>query len=264
MRRAGHWTDVYRTDPHTIYETEAPIFANPDLTRQELDLVAALANELGTEIRSPVLDLACGPGRHGLALAERGFRVVGVDHSEGLLRIAATGASSILAERRPALVCADLRDLPLASEYFETALLLGKSFGYFSDERNRDLLAQVRAGLRPGGLLCVELPDREPYLASMEPVETVERRRATGETLRSEFSCRWDPGSRRLSVRETHVVLESGHELWQGDWDVRLYAAQEIVDLLREVGFTAVVARGTRLVEASGAKPDVLIVGAVR
>ena len=33
-----------------------------------------------------VLDLACGPGRHAITLAKRGFRVTGVDLSTALLQ----------------------------------------------------------------------------------------------------------------------------------------------------------------------------------
>jgi len=54
-----------------------------------------------------ILDVGCGPGRDMLAFAERGFRVVGIDRSAGMLREAA---------RRGAgpLVLADMRRLPFA------------------------------------------------------------------------------------------------------------------------------------------------------
>jgi ubiquinone/menaquinone biosynthesis C-methylase UbiE len=35
-----------------------------------------------------VLDIACGTGRHSIALAERGYDVTGVDYSEELLKVA--------------------------------------------------------------------------------------------------------------------------------------------------------------------------------
>lgn len=34
---------------------------------------------------SSIIDLACGPGRHSVVLAKRGYRVTGVDVSEFLL-----------------------------------------------------------------------------------------------------------------------------------------------------------------------------------
>jgi len=49
--------------------------------RDEVAQVLALTNFTGRE----VLDLCCGPGRHSLALAERGYAVTGVDRSPFLL-----------------------------------------------------------------------------------------------------------------------------------------------------------------------------------
>ena len=45
---------------------------------------------------------------------------------------------------------------------------------------------------------------------------------------------------------------------------MRLYAADEIDGLLRSAGFTKLAVRKVRLVEAQGAKGDVLMAGAIR
>src|SRR6188508_2807056 len=41
----------------------------------------------------PVADLGCGPGAHGLALARRGYDVVGVDGSPRMVEVARTRAA---------------------------------------------------------------------------------------------------------------------------------------------------------------------------
>ncbi|GIU87648.1 MAG: hypothetical protein KatS3mg009_2163 [Acidimicrobiia bacterium] len=41
-----------------------------------------------------VLDAGCGPGRHALELARRGFHVVGVDHSPDFVALAREHAES--------------------------------------------------------------------------------------------------------------------------------------------------------------------------
>ena len=51
---------------------------------EDLDLYKALARRSG----SPVLDLGCGSGRVGIALAESGHEVHGIDTSDALLAIA--------------------------------------------------------------------------------------------------------------------------------------------------------------------------------
>ncbi len=61
-----------------------------------------------------VLDLGCGPGRDVALLAERGFQVVGMDLSIGMLQEAQRrGVSSL------GLVCADMRSLPVARGAFD-------------------------------------------------------------------------------------------------------------------------------------------------
>lgn len=55
-----------------------------------------------------VADLGCGPGRHGQLLTRLGLRVVGLDLSAGMLRVAR--------RRLPSVVQADLRQLPLRGE----------------------------------------------------------------------------------------------------------------------------------------------------
>lgn len=259
----GHWTRVYRTHPLAVYETESSIFDNPELTRQELDLVREAARRLGAAVASPILDLACGPGRHSLSLVAQGHEVVGFDHSLGLLRLALANFGAGLGGRA-ALVCADLHAPPFPAESFNSVLLLGKSFGYFSDHHNRELVRRVRTLLRPSGFFGLELPDREPYLASMRPIEREERPRAEGGTLVSEYRCRWRAESSRLEVWERHELGTTGELLWEGRWDARLYDSDEVAELVRAAGFRDVAVRKARLVEAQGAKGDVLIVGAVR
>ena len=59
-------------------------------TEQEVDfLVDALGLDPGTRI----LDVGCGPGRHSLALARRGFAVLGVDLSDVFIRLAQDAAT---------------------------------------------------------------------------------------------------------------------------------------------------------------------------
>ncbi len=89
------------------------------------------------------LDLACGVGHNALFLARRGFRVIALDASLVGLRLldpvlAATG----LAVDR---VAADLDRFPLPSERFDVVVVMR----YL----NRDLFAQIKRALVPGGLV---------------------------------------------------------------------------------------------------------------
>ena len=92
------------------------------------------------------LDLACGPGRNALFLAERGWRVLGVDLSaEGLRRLARRSRRRDLPVQP---VLADLERFGLrpssADLVVNTRFLL------------RSLFPLIREALRPGGLLLFE------------------------------------------------------------------------------------------------------------
>ena len=108
-----HWTEaVYRDNARLLYDVEAALFQNKDLTRQELAAVEALARRMGRVLDSPILDIACGPGRHAIELANAGHDVTGVDFSPGLLALARESAA---ANRNgsgvPTFITGDMRQL---------------------------------------------------------------------------------------------------------------------------------------------------------
>src|SRR5512136_2486298 len=85
----------------------APIFFGEQrlvITPEQTDRLLAL---LELEQGSSVLDLCCGPGRHSVELARRGYRVTGVDRqTEYLAQARAKAAAENLAVE---LVLEDMR-----------------------------------------------------------------------------------------------------------------------------------------------------------
>ncbi|HEX8205825.1 MAG TPA: class I SAM-dependent methyltransferase [Solirubrobacteraceae bacterium] len=101
-----------------------------------------LARALG-----PVLDVGCGPGRHVLALRQRGVLALGVDVSSGAVRVARRRGA-------PAMVGSVFSALPGAGRW-RTALLLDGNVGIGGDPAA--LLRRVAAVLSPGGRVLVEI-----------------------------------------------------------------------------------------------------------
>ena len=238
--QATHWTNiVYRDHADLFYDVEAALFQNTRLTRQELDRVGELGQRIGAPMRSPIVDLACGPGRHSLELARRGHAVIGVDLSEPFLVMARAAASRLDKTTTPpaCFLCGDLRHLMFAEDSFDSVLLLGNSFGYFSDDGNRAILGEMRRILRPGGLICLEVTHREAYLAALEPYEEELIHGHRHETLRCQWWKSWDPVSRRVETRERHSHADTGEVIYEGPYDVRLYSWRELPRLLVAAGF---------------------------
>ncbi len=95
----------------------------------------------------PVLDVGCGPGRHVVALRERGVEVLGVDVSTAALRLARARGAAVLDrsvfERVP------------GRRTWQTALLLDGNIGIGADPVM--LLRRINALLAPCGRVIVEL-----------------------------------------------------------------------------------------------------------
>jgi len=95
----------------------------------------------------PVLDVGCGPGRHLVALAQRGIDGLGIDVTPSAVRLARS--------RGVTVVEGSIFDSVPASGTWGTALLLDGNIGIGGDPVA--LLVRVAAVLRPGGRILVEL-----------------------------------------------------------------------------------------------------------
>lgn len=98
-----------------------------------------------------ILDLACGAGRHAIALARTGYAVTGVDISPEFLakaRAASHGLDVAWCER-------DMRDLPWR-ERFDGVLCFGNSFGYLGRAGTRATVAAIAKAMKPGARFVLE------------------------------------------------------------------------------------------------------------
>lgn len=141
-------TDQDRTRWDARYTAgDAPVRGTPNrwLASQATHLDAYLAS-----CSEPpyALDLACGAGGSLLWLAQRGWRVTGVDVSAAALALAREKLGAAWLLNRATLLCADLDAWrpPPASYDLITAF-------YFLDRR---LWPSLRAAVRPGGLLVMQ------------------------------------------------------------------------------------------------------------
>ncbi len=97
--------------------------------------------------RGPVLDVGCGPGRHVLALAQRGRLALGVDIAPAAVRVARLRGA-------PAIEASVFDRIPGAGTW-GSALLLDGNIGIGGAPHA--LLTRLRELLRPDGEVLVEL-----------------------------------------------------------------------------------------------------------
>jgi SAM-dependent methyltransferase len=94
-----------------------------------------------------VLDLGCGPGRDTALLRERGFCVIGMDLSMGMLRQA-------LRRVGPGFTCADMRHIPVHDACFD-GVWLNAALLHLPREDVPRTLRDVRRTVPAGGALFV-------------------------------------------------------------------------------------------------------------
>lgn len=205
-----------------------------EITSVEADQIVKL---LQPSTGAAILDLCCGPGRHCVEFARRGFRVTGVDRTARYLERARTRATDQSLDIE--FVQADMRAFK-RSEHFDFALNLFSSFGYFED-RNDDLqvLRNLHESLKPGGKLLMEMLGKEP-LCRVFRERLWHHRPGTEEYLLQETSVRsgWDwIENRWILIRGgDHKVFTFGMRVWSG---------AELSGALREVGFSQVELYGS-------------------
>jgi SAM-dependent methyltransferase len=123
------------------------------------ELVERIAEELADAVPppGPVADLGCGPGAHALALARRGYDVVGVDGSPRMVAVARARAERERVEARFEVhdVSAPLR-FEDASLGGVVAILVVQHLPHPAA-----FIAEIRRCLRPGGHLLITAPARD-------------------------------------------------------------------------------------------------------
>ncbi|HZT42647.1 MAG TPA: class I SAM-dependent methyltransferase, partial [Chthonomonadaceae bacterium] len=123
---------------------------------EQVDQVLAL---LDVAPEATLLDLCCGPGRHSLELARRGFRVTGVDRTVFHLETARKGAQA--ENLNVGFVQEDMRRF-CRPEAFDGAINLFTSFGYFADPADdRQVLENIHRSLKPGARLVMDVIGKE-------------------------------------------------------------------------------------------------------
>jgi SAM-dependent methyltransferase len=227
---------------------ESRVAAAADEVEQLLAL-AGLGGGAGAA-GAAVLDLACGPGRHSVQLARRGFAVTGVDRSAFLLGRARARAAE--AGAAVEWVQSDMRDFVRPAAY-DLALSLFTSFGFFRDDAdNQRVLDNVAASLRPGGTFALDVAGKEVLARIFNP--TASREIPDGLIVHRRSVV--DGWSR---MQNEWILLRGGaaRTFRFGHW---IYSGREIEWMFRRAGFTAVRLCGDFLGAPYGPEASRLVV----
>jgi SAM-dependent methyltransferase len=124
---------------------------------EESRLIDRLLQTYGNGPVRSVLDLGCGTGNHALPLARRGYAVVGVDRSAGMLESARKKAASWQIDGKANVYQEDIRSFRV-EQSFDASLMMFAVLGYQLE--NGDVLAVLRTArkhVRLGGLFIFDV-----------------------------------------------------------------------------------------------------------
>ena len=153
MARKPWYKALFERDYHDYFYQAGPHTPEAETKRAEVQ-VDFITDSLALSEGVRVLDLCCGWGRLSVPLAERGYRVTGLDLSKYHIQLAKQAARQAGVDIE--WVNADMRKIPGRARY-DAVFNCFTSFGYLESEaEDQRVLTGVRRVLKPGGTFFID------------------------------------------------------------------------------------------------------------
>jgi 2-polyprenyl-3-methyl-5-hydroxy-6-metoxy-1,4-benzoquinol methylase len=206
-----------------FFDSHAERYEENGFTKHTVSEIDFLLNLYAVPRDAHILDVGCGTGRHSIELARRGFRVTGIDLSEGMLSVARRNAESAGVEVE--FLRRNAKDFSF-DEPFDLAICLCEG-GVGLIERGEDAEAHDRAIFRN---IANSLKPNAPFLLTALNGYAVIRQMSDERIHEGRF----DP-ARMISHYEDDWTLPEGPrriKIYE-----RLFIAPEVTKMLQESGF---------------------------
>ncbi|MCR9162198.1 MAG: class I SAM-dependent methyltransferase [Nannocystaceae bacterium] len=214
-----------------FWERIYPLMFSPDgddLAHEEVANLLDLTGKTGGR----ALDLCCGPGRHAVSMAKRGFDVTGLDISDFLLARAKERAAS--AKVQIDWVNEDMRNYAMP-EGFDLVINLHTSFGYFAQQSDdMKVLRNIAASLAEGGAVVLDVVGKEA-LAGQLPLDRQPTVEHDGSLLIERVEVVEDWGRARVEW-----MFIQGDTVQRFDFEHTLYSGKELRELMNWAGLSDV------------------------
>ena len=221
-------------DDSTFWERFAPIMFDdahwkevPEAAYSVIELAELTIPSEKLPVPSKILDMQCGFGRISAELARYGFSVTGVDITDSYLKAAKEDAE--YENLNIEYIKSDSRNFTRPN-YFDTAVILYNSFGFFSDQNDDKLvICNLFESLKNNGTIIIENLGKE--IAVRDYVENDWFERA-GYKVLTEYQIldSWE------YLKNRWILVKDGEE-YEKTFIQRMYSATELKSLLLETGF---------------------------
>ncbi len=204
-------------DAHSTHYEQNPFTAH---TVAEVDFVLSL---YAIAPGSTVLDVGCGTGRHSIEFARRGFKVTGLDLSEGMLAVARTNSGQAGVDVE--WIQADATAFQLGRR-FDLGLCLCEGGlglierGESADVHDAAIFANIAAELKSNAPFITTMLNGYSIIRQMKD-EHIQAGRFDSSTMVANYDDEWDlpEGQKLMTIHE------------------RLFIAPEVTRMLTHAGF---------------------------
>lgn len=193
-----------------FFDQHAPHYMNNGFTKNTLNEVDFVMEELGLEPGGSILDIGCGTGRHSIELAKRGYRMTGVDLSAGMLEEARKAAA--LAQVQVEWIQCDAVKYSAAAAFDAVICLCEGAFGLVGrDEEpiahDMAILRQISHSLKPGGRFLLTTLNAYTRLRNITQ-EDVDSGRFNPVTMVEHYLDVWElpEGKKLVEVKERRYL----------------------------------------------------------
>lgn len=191
------------------------------------DQVEKILTLTGVEEGS-VLDLCCGPGRHSVWFARKGFTVTGMDISPSLMEKAKERAEE--ANVTVEWVQGDMREFVRPGAY-DLVINMFTSFGYFDEKADdQKVLKNIHESLKPKGVCFLDMMGKECLAAAYMPTHSECLPDGSILVQRHEVFDDWS------RIRNEWILIKEG-KAKSYLFDLTIYSGQELKDRLAQAGF---------------------------
>ena len=196
-----------------------------EMAEKQVPQIASLVRH---EVNS-VLDLACGPGRHCLALAKMGFEVTGVDISEFLLKKAKQKSSEL--ELKIEFEQIDILEYENKNQ-FDLIVNMFNSFGYLdTQEKNQKVLSLCYENLKGEGTLIIDTIGKEPLARNLHPVHLTEFEDGSIKIERPYLS------DDLQIFNNEWILIQQDDQVFRREYQHFIYTATELKLMCQNAGF---------------------------
>ncbi|MCQ2736052.1 MAG: class I SAM-dependent methyltransferase [bacterium] len=220
-----------------------------------------IASMISDSYEKTAIDLGCGIGGHICGLAENGFRAIGIDINEQILKEARERI--VLRNLSAGFICSDFYSSSPEGQ-FDCAMMLGGTFGLGDDRENFNLISSISEIIPAGGRIVIGSDNREYIVASAEYSRGGQKKWIKEDRYYICEESMFDLLSGRYNRRTERMDLSDGSKT-VSDWtSVRLYALSEFRQIAAAAGFEIEHVFGSLLGHEYSASSKEMIVFAKR